>query len=720
VCPEDANGFVKITDIQTLGANAACNGKTVKVRGIVTGVDDLYGSSYDAIYKGDSGIWIQEPTRDPVATTSNALFVSGIRRDPANPAGVIGSDITITGRVETKFGQVGIVPNGVGNTSSPAAQEVDLTSVATINSTNNPLPAPVIIDRARAEGQTIDRLYYRSLQGMRVQLDEGIATGGGTTKFRDVFVEPGTNARRLFRENSPAADSTPWYDAPAELGISPDGGAGNPADPRLPWRSATEVDLDLFDVARNVVGPLSYSYSFYKIQPQLGGPAVGIQRGAINAAGIPTAPVAPQNSVRVASFNVENYFPVGKENDGHTITAAEYAERTEGIVRAIKDRLREPDVVAMQEVAVFADGANALTGLAAALGNYTGYIAPNNDGRGIATGFLVKDGVTATNGRLVGQDVVGPWASAAVCDLYPGKLFDRAPYALDLKKGDLSFTAMSNHFASLSHQTQCRIDEATYVRDTAAALQQEGRNVLVAGDLNDFQYSTPLATLTGTGVLSNLWTEAPAGEAYSYKFNGHLQTLDHMLVTAGLKSRLQDFRYIHLDNDVYERTPANGTGISDHDPPLATFEIAAGASTSVPGDVAGTVPQTLALVLGAPASLGAFVPGAAADYTGTMTATVTSTGADAALSVLDASSTATGRLVNGAHALAQPLQVNANNGAFAPLRTDNGPLTLLSWTNPVSASTVSLGFKQSIGAGEGLRTGAYAKTLTFTLSTTTP
>ena len=47
------------------------------------------------------------------------------------------------------------------------------------------------------------------------------------------------------------------------------------------------------------------------------------------------------------------------------------------IVQAIRHRLREPDVVAVQEVAVFADGANALTGLAAALGNYTGYITTN-------------------------------------------------------------------------------------------------------------------------------------------------------------------------------------------------------------------------------------------------------------------------------------------------------------------------------------------------------
>ena len=81
----DANGIVPITSIQTLGANAACNGTTVKVRGIVTGIDNLYGSSYDAIYKGDSGIWLQEATRDPAATTSNAIFVAGIRRDADQP-----------------------------------------------------------------------------------------------------------------------------------------------------------------------------------------------------------------------------------------------------------------------------------------------------------------------------------------------------------------------------------------------------------------------------------------------------------------------------------------------------------------------------------------------------------------------------------------------------------------------------------------------------------
>ena len=38
----------------------------------------------------------------------------------------------------------------------------------------------------------------------------------------------------------------------------------------------------------------------------------------------------------------------------------------------------------------------------------------------------------------------------------------------------------------------------------------------------------------------------------------------------------------------------------------------------------------------------------------------------------------------------------------------------------MSNDQVAVEFKQPIGATEGLRTGRYAKTLTFTLSTTSP
>ena len=90
------------------------------------------------------------------------------------------------------------------------------------------------------------------------------------------------------------------------------------------------------------------------------------------------------------------------------------------------------------------------------------------------------------------------------------------------------------------------------------------------------------------------------------------------------------------------------------------------------------------------------------------------------MSVSDPSSTAPGHLVNGAFALASPLQIAASRlgqplGAYAA-----APSTLLTYDGPVSNDAVTLAFRQAIAADEPLLTGTYGKTLTFTLSTTTP
>ena len=66
--------------------------------------------------------------------------------------------------------------------------------------------------------------------------------------------------------------------------------------------------------------------------------------------------------------------------------------------------------------------------------------------------------------------------------------------------------------------------------------------------------------------------------------------------------------------------------------------------------------------------------------------------------------------MNGTFSLTSPLQV-----AGTPL-----PSTVKTYAAPVSNDNVTIDFKQSIAANEALRTGTYAKTLTFTLSTTTP
>jgi CubicO group peptidase (beta-lactamase class C family) len=141
-------------------------------------------------------------------------------------------------------------------------------------------------------------------------------------------------------------------------------------------------------------------------------------------------------------------------------------------------------------------------------------------------------------------------------------------------------------------------------------------------------------------------------------------------------------------------------------------------AVDTPGAVGGTVPATLALTVNGPIAFGSFVPGLAKEYAGTTTAGVISTAGDATLTVADPSAHAPGHLVNGAFALASPLQARVAGAAFAPVGP--APLTLTGYAAPASNDTVSIDFKQPIGATEPLRTGSYAKTLTFTLATTTP
>ena len=123
------------------------------------------------------------------------------------------------------------------------------------------------------------------------------------------------------------------------------------------------------------------------------------------------------------------------------------------------------------------------------------------------------------------------------------------------------------------------------------------------------------------------------------------------------------------------------------------------ASTDATGTVGGTVPATLSLTVGT-ASFGAFTPGADREYTATTTANVISTAGDADAQ-RERSRAPDQRRVRAARAAAG--------------RALQGELDA-----PVSNDPVTITFRQHIGATDPLRTGAYSRTLTFTLSTTTP
>ena len=124
------------------------------------------------------------------------------------------------------------------------------------------------------------------------------------------------------------------------------------------------------------------------------------------------------------------------------------------------------------------------------------------------------------------------------------------------------------------------------------------------------------------------------------------------------------------------------------------------AKDEQPATAGGTVAATLSLTLAGTPTFGAFTPGVTKEYTAAAKATVVSTAADATLTVSDP-----GHLANGAFSLPEPLRVELSKTA---------------WSAPTANEEVDVAFKQLVKATDALRTGAYTRSLTFTLATTTP
>ena len=542
------------------------DGRTVTIEGVVTGIDDEDGANFSRTFPEDAGVFVQSLAgqEDDDPSTSEGIFVGYVDGPGGNRASLVGKRVRITGQVKEKLG---------------------LTTIAeTINTEptvlgDAPLPAPVVIDTDEANAQTNPnpltdgtRAYYESLESMRVTLPVGIANSGGTTKFGELFVTPGLTKGRIFRQD-PAVST---------IGLIDDAGAGDPANPYNRPKSTTLVEGDLFSKVENATGPMGFGFYNYTIvvQPAAAGQPTGVPTVTRDpeVPAVYDLPDKPAHTARVSGFNVENLFPAGADLDLGIVTEAEYQEKLTGVAIAIKDRLKAPEVVAVQEVGDSQGrGANpktsqdVLTELANEIGGYTAYALEGFDSRGIDVGFLVKDGVTVNGApRQLGRGTAAQPGTS--CGDTPGQVSDRPPLALDVTlPGGTALTVVSNHFASKSSADTCREQQARIVRAEAERLKAAGKSILVMGDINAFEDESPLVELQQGGTLTNLWNRAPEQERYSFAFQGRLQTLDHALASADLLPKVTDVRYAHVSND-YAEQPELGLHVSDHDPPVVTLQ----------------------------------------------------------------------------------------------------------------------------------------------------
>ena len=90
--------------------------------------------------------------------------------------------------------------------------------------------------------------------------------------------------------------------------------------------------------------------------------------------------------------------------------------------------------------------------------------------------------------------------------------------------------------------------------------KDSGANVIVLGDLNDFDFSETADILVGAGstALIDLPRTLSTPERYSYVFEGNSQILDQILISRNLQPASQ-YDIVHMNSEFPDQ-------ISDHDP----------------------------------------------------------------------------------------------------------------------------------------------------------
>jgi predicted extracellular nuclease len=112
-----------------------------------------------------------------------------------------------------------------------------------------------------------------------------------------------------------------------------------------------------------------------------------------------------------------------------------------------------------------------------------------------------------------------------------------------------------------------RHQQAQIVHDFVGQIEgaDPNANVVVLGDLNDFEWSDTVQILQA-GVLHDLMDTLALNQRYSYEFEGNAQVLDHILVSGPLFSRPPVFDPVHVNAEFADQA-------SDHDPSVVRIPL---------------------------------------------------------------------------------------------------------------------------------------------------
>ncbi|WP_323183356.1 lamin tail domain-containing protein [Streptomyces sp. NBC_00038] len=569
-------GTVRVHDIQGTTRLSPLAGQTVtRVPGIVTGVRT----------SGSKGYWLQDPTADADARTSEGVFVY---TGSATPAVKVGDSVLTTGKVSEYY------------PSSGSQSVTEITAPTTkVLSSGNALPEAVTLDATSvpdaytptADGGSIEALalepavyaldFYESLEGMRVAATDTRVTGA-TDEYDELWVT-------VKPEENPTSRGGTLYSSYDQQNTG-----------RIEVMSID--DTATFPVANvgdvltgTTAGPLDYTtYGGYALQ--------ATQLGTLTAKGLTPEVTRKQKNkeLAVATYNVEN------------LDALDDQVKFDRLAGGVAVSLKSPDIVALEEIQDDNGATNDGTVTSeATLTRFTDaivaaggpryswrYVAPENNQDGGEPGGNIRQVFLFNTKRVSFTDRAGGDATTAtgVVKTRKGAQLTYSPGRIDPGNdawansrkplvGEFTFQGeqvfvIANHFTSKggdqslhsryqaparSSETQRNAQAAevnTFVKSLLAA--DRSAKVVVLGDLNDYEFSQTVTTLTAGRVLTPLITTLPAAERYTYVYDGNSQTLDHILTSPAVSAF--DYDVVHINAEFSDQA-------SDHDPQIVRIDI---------------------------------------------------------------------------------------------------------------------------------------------------
>ena len=315
------------------------------------------------------------------------------------------------------------------------------------------------------------------------------------------------------------------------------------------------------DTVANVQGVLERRHGGWRVQPVPGAPPLVFQP-ANPRTGAPVR--AARADLRVAAFNVENYFNGDGRGAGFddpdnrgARTPAEFARQEAKILSALQGL--NADVIGLMEIE------NNGYGELSAIRRLTDKLGP--DWRFIDPGVekLGRDSIKVA--LVYNARAVEPAGKPATLELGQRT---RQPLAATfrLPGHPRKITVVVNHFKSKrcndarganadqrdgqSCWNPTRVAAAARIADWLATsptgVPDDGR--LVIGDLNSYAREDPIRLLAERGYADMIARFAGAGGgAYSYVFGGEAGYIDHALADAGAASRILAARHWHINAD---------------------------------------------------------------------------------------------------------------------------------------------------------------------------